>query len=159
MPLAVTLATEAIYRTFLGEFKDLKTFFHGHSYTGNPLACAAAVACLDIFRNEETLNNMLPKIELLEDWLRKIHVLPHVGDVRNRGLMAGVELVLDKKTKEPYDWQDKMGWKVAYHALDNGVFMRPLGNVIVIMPPLNISLENLGRLLKVLRDAIIAVTI
>ena len=159
MPLAVTLATEEIYRTFLGEFKDLKTFFHGHSYTGNPLACAAAVACLDIFRHEETLKNMLPKIELLEDWLRKMHVLPHVGDVRSRGLMAGVELVLDKKTKEPYDWQEKMGWKVAYHALDNGVFIRPLGNVIVIMPPLNISIDDLGRLLKVLRDAIIAVTI
>ena len=159
MPLAVTLATEEMYRTFLGEFKDLKTFFHGHSYTGNPLACAAAVACLDIFRNEETLKNMLPKIELLEDWLRKMHVLPHVGDVRSRGLMAGVELVLDKKTKEPYAWQEKMGWKVAYHALDNGVFIRPLGNVIVIMPPLNISIDDLGRLLKVLRDAIIAVTL
>ncbi len=158
MPLAVTLATEEIYRAFLGEFKDLKTFFHGHSYTGNPLACAAAVACLDIFGKEETLRNMTPKIELLEGWLRKMHTLPHVGNVRNKGLMAGVELVLDKKTKEPYDWEEKMGWKVAYHAQDNGVFIRPLGNVIVIMPPLNISLENLGQLLKVLGDAIISVT-
>jgi adenosylmethionine---8-amino-7-oxononanoate aminotransferase len=158
MPLAVTLATEEIYRTFLGEFKDLKTFFHGHSYTGNPLACAAAIACLDIFRNEETLKNMLPKIDLLEDWLRKLHALPHVGDVRSRGLMAGVELVLDKKTNEPYDWQEKMGWKVAYHARDNGVIIRPLGNVIVIMPPLNISIDDLGRLLEVLRDAIVAAT-
>lgn len=158
MPLAATLATEELYRAFLGEFKDLKTFFHGHSYTGNPLACAAAVACLDIFRNEETLRNMTPKIELLDAWLREMHELPHVGDVRSKGLMAGVELVLDKKTKQPYDWEDKVGWKVEYHARNNGVFIRPLGNIIVIMPPLNISIENLGQLLKVLRDAIISVT-
>jgi adenosylmethionine-8-amino-7-oxononanoate transaminase len=158
MPLAVTLATEEIYRVFLGEFKDLKTFFHGHSYTGNPLACAAAVACLDIFGKEETLISMMPKIEFLDDWLKTMHALPHVGDVRQKGLIAGVELVLDKRTKEPYDWEEKVGWKVANHALDNGVVIRPLGNVIVIMPPLNISIENLGQMLKVLRDAIISVT-
>jgi adenosylmethionine-8-amino-7-oxononanoate aminotransferase len=158
MPLAVTLATEEIYRAFLGEFKDLRTFFHGHSYTGNPLACAAAVACLDIFREEETLRNMIPKIALLDDWLRKLCSLPHVGDVRSRGLMAGVELVLDRKTKQPYAWEKKMGWEVAYHARDNGIIIRPLGNVVVIMPPLNISIENLSRLLNVLRDAIISAT-
>ncbi len=158
MPLAVTLATETIYRVFLGEFKDLKTFFHGHSYTGNPLACAAAVACLDIFGKEETLKNMAPKITLLDEWLRDMHALPHVGNVRSKGLMAGVELVLDKKTKEPYHWEEKMGWKVAYHARDNGVIIRPLGNVVVIMPPLNISIENLTQMLKVLRDAIISAT-
>ncbi|MBI5076076.1 MAG: adenosylmethionine--8-amino-7-oxononanoate transaminase [Nitrospirae bacterium] len=158
MPLAVTLATEEIYRAFLGDFKDLRTFFHGHSYTGNPLACAAAVACLDIFEKEETLRQMTPKIALLDDWLGQMLALPHVGNVRSRGLMAGVELVLDKKTKEPYDWEEKMGWKVAYHARDNGVIIRPLGNVIVIMPPLNISIENLGQMLSVLRDAIISVT-
>lgn len=158
MPLAVTLATEEIYRAFLGEFKDLKTFFHGHSYTGNPLACAAAVACLDIFEKEETLRQMAPKIELLDDWLRQMLALPHVGSVRSRGLMAGVELVFDKQTKEPYDWEEKIGWQVAYHARDNGVIIRPLGNVIVIMPPLNITMDNLGRLLTVLRDAIISAT-
>ncbi len=158
MPLAATLATEEIYRAFLGEFRELKTFFHGHSYTGNPLACAAAVACLDIFSREETINNMAPKIELLDDWLKDMRTLPHVGDVRSRGLMAGVELVLDKKTKQPYAWEEKMGWKVAYHARDNGVIIRPLGNIIVIMPPLNISIENLGQMLKVLGDAIISVT-
>lgn len=158
MPLAVTLATEEIYRAFLGEFKDLKTFFHGHSYTGNPLACAAAIACLDLFSREETLGNMTPKIELLDDWLRQMQAVPHVGDVRNRGLMAGVELVLDKRTKQPYAWEEKMGWRVAYHARGHGVIIRPLGNVIVIMPPLNISIKNLRQMLDVLRDAIITVT-
>jgi adenosylmethionine---8-amino-7-oxononanoate aminotransferase len=158
MPLAVTIASEEIYSAFLGEFAELKTFFHGHSYTGNPLACAAALACLDIFEKEETLKNMQPKIGLLEKWLVELSGLPHVGDVRNKGLMAGVELVKDKKTKEPYPWEDMKGRQAAYYAMDKGVFIRPLGNVIVIMPPLSISMENLEQMLKVIKDAIITVT-
>ncbi len=158
MPLAVTIATEEIYNAFLGEFKDLKTFFHGHSYTGNPLACAAALACLDLFEREEILKNLNGKIEILETWLKDVLNLKQVGDVRNAGMMAGVELVRDKITKEPYDWGEKKGWRVAYHARENGVFIRPLGNVIVIMPPLSISEQNLNQLLKVLKEAIVAVT-
>jgi adenosylmethionine-8-amino-7-oxononanoate aminotransferase len=158
MPLAVTLATDKIYNVFLGEFKDLKTFFHGHSYTGNPLACAAALACLDLFEKEQVLKELKGKIEILEAWLKDLLNLQHVGNVRNIGLMAGVELVRDKKTKEPYDWAEKIGWRVAYHARENGVFIRPLGNVIVIMPPLSISSENLKQLLKVIKDSIVAVT-
>ncbi len=158
LPLAATIATDEIYNAFLGEFRELKTFFHGHSYTGNPLACAAALACLDIFDKEETLKHLQPKIQIFANWLNDISGLPHVGDVRNKGLMAGVELVIDKKTKEPYAWEEKIGWKVAYHARENGVFIRPLGNVVVIMPPLSISHENLSQLLKVIKDAIIAVT-
>ncbi|RJQ41500.1 MAG: adenosylmethionine--8-amino-7-oxononanoate transaminase [Nitrospiraceae bacterium] len=158
LPLAVTIATDEIYNAFLGEFKELKTFFHGHSYTGNPLACAAALACLDIFEKDETLKNLKPKIEVLERWLKEISELPHVGDARNKGLMAGVELVKDKNTKEPYAWEEKIGWKAAYHARDNGVLLRPLGNVIVIMPPLSISIENLKQMLNVIKDVIVAVT-
>ena len=158
MPLAVTLATEEIYQAFLGEFRDLKTFFHGHSYTGNPLACAAALACLDLFEKEKILESLKAKIEILESWVKDLTNLRHVGDVRHAGLIAGVELVKEKKTKEPYDWAEKIGWQVAYHARDNGVFIRPLGNVIVIMPPLVISEKNLKRLLSVLKDSIIAVT-
>ncbi len=158
MPLAVTLATDEIYNAFLGEFEDLKTFFHGHSYTGNPLACAAAIACLDLFEKEGILKGLGEKINILEKWLKEALNLEHVGDVRNAGMMGGVELVRDKKTKEPYDWKEKIGWKVAYHARDNGVIIRPLGNVIVIMPPLSISDQNLGQLLKIIKDAIVAVT-
>jgi adenosylmethionine-8-amino-7-oxononanoate aminotransferase len=155
MPLAVTLATEEIYRAFLGEFRDLKTFFHGHSYTGNPLACAAALACLDLFEKDEILESLNAKIAILESWLKDVMNLRHVGDVRNAGLMAGVELVRDKKTKEAYDWAEKIGWKVAYLARDKGVFIRPLGNVIVIMPPLVVSEKNLKQLLAVLKDSIL----
>lgn len=158
MALAVTLATDEIYNAFLGEFKDLKTFFHGHSYTGNPLACAAALACLDLFEKEKVLEHLKGKIEILEAWLEDVLVLQHVGDIRNAGMMAGVELVSDKKTQEPYDWAEKMGWRVAYHARENGVFIRPLGNVIVIMPPLSISEQNLNQLLKVIKDSIVVVT-
>ena len=148
MPLAVTLATDDVYNAFLGDFKELKTFFHGHSYTGNPLACAAALACLDLFDKEKVLEGLQGKIGMLDEWLRELLTLPHVGDARHAGFMAGVELVRDKKTKEPYAWEEKVGWKVAYYARDNGVFIRPLGNVIVIMPPLSISGQNLKRLLR-----------
>ena len=158
MPLAVTIATDDIYNVFLGEFKDLKTFFHGHSYTGNPLACAAAIACLDLFEKEEVLKSLKKKIEILETWLKEVLNLKHVGDVRNIGLMAGVELVRNKKTKKPYVWTEKMGWRVTYHARDNGVFIRPLGNMIVIMPPLSISEQNLKQLLKVIKDSIVKIT-
>jgi adenosylmethionine-8-amino-7-oxononanoate aminotransferase len=158
LPLAATLATDEIYNAFLGEFKDLKTFFHGHSYTGNPLACAAAIACLNLFEKENVLENLKDKIEILESWLDEILSLKHVGDVRSIGLMAGIELVKDKETKEPYGWAEKMGWHVISHARDNGVIIRPLGNVIVIMPPLSISEQNLRQLIGVIRDAIVVVT-
>lgn len=157
LPLAATIATDEIYNAFLGEFSELKTFFHGHSYTGNPLGCAAAIACLGIFEKEDTISKLKPKIGLLESWLQDISCLDHVGDIRNKGLMAGIELVKDKTTKEPYPWEYKMGWKVAYHARGQGVFIRPLGNVIVIMPPLSISNENLEQMLRVIKQGIISV--
>jgi adenosylmethionine-8-amino-7-oxononanoate aminotransferase len=157
LPLAATIATKEIYDAFLGEFRDLKTFFHGHSYTGNPLGCAAALACLDIFEKEKTLEGLAPKIELLESSLKEISELDHVGDVRNKGLMAGIELVKDKKTKEPYHWEEKMGWRVCSYAREHGVIIRPLGNVVVIMPPLSISLENIGQMLKVIKEGIVKV--
>jgi adenosylmethionine-8-amino-7-oxononanoate aminotransferase len=158
LPLAVTLATDEIYGAFLGEFRDLKTFFHGHSYTGNPLACAAAVACLDLFEKEHILENLTGKAEILDKWLKQILSLEHVGDVRNIGLMAGVELVKDKETKEPYDWAEKMGWRVAYHARDKGVIIRPLGYIVVIMPPLSISEQNLNQFLTVIKESIVSAT-
>jgi adenosylmethionine-8-amino-7-oxononanoate aminotransferase len=158
LPLAVTVTTDEVYGAFLGEFSDLRTFFHGHSYTGNPLACAAAIACLEIFEKEDTLNALRPKIGILEGWLKEISDLPHVGDARGMGLMAGVELVRDRASKAPFPWEEKMGWKVALHARDKGVFIRPLGNVVVIMPPLSISQEELKRLLGVIGDSITAAT-
>jgi len=158
MPLAATLATDELSSAFLGEFGDMKTFFHGHSYTGNPLACAAALACLDLFEKEHVLENLKGKIAVLEAWLQEIVQLTHVGDVRNAGFMAGIELVEDKETKRPYDRKEKMGWRVAHCAREQGVFIRPLGNVIVVMPPLAISEQNLVQMMKVLKETIPAAT-
>ncbi|HET6514500.1 MAG TPA: adenosylmethionine--8-amino-7-oxononanoate transaminase [Thermodesulfovibrionales bacterium] len=158
LPLAATVATDEIYNAFLGEFRDLKTFFHGHSYTGNPLGCAAALACLDIFHNEDTLGQLRPKIERMESFLKDIAFLDHVGNVRSRGLMAGIELVRDKATKEPYPWEERMGWRVAHYAKAKGIFIRPLGNIVVIMPPLSIVIENLERLMSVIAEGIRSVT-
>jgi adenosylmethionine-8-amino-7-oxononanoate transaminase len=154
LPLAVTVATDEVYDAFLGEFSELKTFFHGHSYTGNPLGCAAALACLDIFEKEGTLEKLASKISFLEERLRALSGLPHVGETRNRGLMAGIELVRDKKRKEPYAWEEKMGWRVCYLLRDKGILLRPLGNILVIMPPLSISEEELSGMLDAIRDAI-----
>lgn len=158
LPLAATVATEEIYSAFLGEYSELKTFFHGHSYTGNPLGCAAALACLDIFEKEKTIGKLGPKISMLGAFLDDISALDHVGEARHRGLMAGIELVKDKATREPYPWEDKMGWRVADYARARGVFIRPLGNVVVIMPPLAISLETLGQFLKIVGDGVRSVT-
>jgi adenosylmethionine-8-amino-7-oxononanoate transaminase len=154
MPLAATVATEEIYQAFLGEFSELKTFFHGHSYTGNSLACACALACLDIFEKDQTLAKLQPKIRMLHEWFKEIGKFSHVGDCRSAGLMAGVELVRDKQTREPYPYEEKMGWRAALAALDEGVFIRPLGNTLVIMPPLAISEENLSQMFNILGRAI-----
>jgi adenosylmethionine-8-amino-7-oxononanoate aminotransferase len=158
LPLAATLTTEKIYNAFLGKFKDLKTFFHGHTYTGNQLACAAAIANLALFRKEKTLNRMQKKIELLKKGLTKISFHSHVGEVRQKGLMAGIELVRDKRSKEPFSIEEKMGWKVCLMARENGLLIRPLGNVVVLMPPLNISQQELGKIIKITGDSIKDVT-
>jgi adenosylmethionine-8-amino-7-oxononanoate aminotransferase len=154
LPLAATVATEEVYAAFLGDFKDLKTFFHGHSYTGNPLGCAASLACLDIFEKEKVIEGLAPKTGLLSERLQAISGMVHVGNVRHRGLMAGIELVRDKETKEPYAWEEKTGWQVALKMREKGVLIRPLGNVIVLMPPLSISLQDLGWMLDITRESI-----
>lgn len=158
MPLAVTAVNENIFNTFLGELEERKTFYHGHSYTGNPLACATALANLEVFEKEKTLEKLPTKINLLSEKLEEISQLKHVGDVRHKGMIAGIEVVKDKATKEPFPWKEQIGWKVVKAARKYGVWLRPLGDVIVIMPPLVISEENLERLLQVIKLCIIEVT-
>jgi adenosylmethionine-8-amino-7-oxononanoate aminotransferase len=147
LPLAATLATDEIYQAFLGNYADSKTFFHGHTYGGNPLGAAAALACLDIFEEEDTLKNLQPKIARLGEHLARLSHLPHVGHVRQCGLIGAIELVRDKAAKEPYPWEEKRGLRVCDYARSEGVLLRPLGNVIVIMPPLTITLEQLDKIL------------
>ena len=146
LPLAATVTTDEVYGAFLGSYAQSKTFFHGHTYGGNPLGAAVALATLDVFRDEHTLEDLLPKIARLAEHLAKIGELPVVGDVRQCGLIAGIELVQDKATKAPFPWETRRGQQVCDHAMTEGVWLRPLGNVVVIFPPLAISLAELDRI-------------
>jgi adenosylmethionine-8-amino-7-oxononanoate aminotransferase len=154
LPLAATLTTDEVYNAFLGRYEESKTFFHGHTYGGNPLGAAAALATLEIFEEEQTLANLPPKIERLVEHLARIAQHSHVGDVRQRGLIAGIELVRNRQTKEPYPWPEKRGIRVCEQALKQGVWLRPLGNVIVIMPPLSITLDELDRICRAAQHGI-----
>jgi adenosylmethionine-8-amino-7-oxononanoate transaminase len=158
LPLAATLTTEEIYNAFLGDHRELKTFFHGHTYTGNPLGCAAALANIDLFRKEKTLQRLQPKIKQLARELERFRKLPHVGQVRQKGFMVGIELVRNRVTKEPYPLEDKKGIKVTLEARKHGVIIRPLGNVIVLMPPLSTSPQDMKRLTDVVYNAVRAAT-
>ncbi len=158
LPLAATLTTKRIFDGFLFDYKDQKTFFHGHTYTGNPLACAAALANLEIFEKERTLEKLAPKIKFLAENLKMFYNYPHVGEIRQLGFMVGIELVKDRTTKEPFAWEDRIGVKVCTKARERGVILRPLSNVIVLMPPLGISTEELKYLLDVTYWAITQVT-
>lgn len=154
MPLAATLATDEIYRGFLGAYAEFKTFFHGHSFTGNPMGCAVALANLQIFRREKTLSRLSSKIKRLTQWLKSMTDTPHVGDVRQRGLMVGIELVRDKTTKEPYPLSVKAGHRVAAMARSKGLILRPIGNVIVLMPPLSTTAEELSTMVNIIKESI-----
>jgi len=146
LPLAATLASDQVYEGFLGRYDEYRTFFHGHSYTGNPLACAAALGSLRVFDEEGVLARLSPRIEQLAQRLESISELPHVGDVRRLGVMTGIELVRDKATGEPWDLALQMGYQVAEAAMTHGVLIRPLGNVVVLMPPLSITEDEMDLL-------------
>ncbi len=157
LPMAATLTTEEIYRAFLGEVEELKTFYHGHSYTGNPLACRAALASLELFRKERLLEVLQPKIRFLKGELQKFYSFQNVGDIRQKGMMIGIELVKDREKKTPFSLKDRMGRRVILEARRRGVIIRPLGDVIVLMPPLSITMEELKRLTQVVFESIKAV--
>jgi len=158
LPLAATLTTRKVYDAFWGAYSDLRTFFHGHTFTGNPIACAAALASLDIFESEHLLDALVPKIAYLIERLQSLLKLPHVGDVRHEGMIGGIELVQDKETRQPYCWEDRVGVRVCLEARKHGLFLRPLGNVIVVFPPLSISLDELKLLMDGIEASIQLVT-
>ncbi len=158
LPLAATLASEEIFGAFLGRYEDFKTFFHGHTYTGNALACAVAVANLDVFEQEHVLARVRERSQRLTEQLADIALLPHVGDIRQWGLMVGIELVQDRSDRRSYPPSERMGMRVILEARCHGIILRPLGNVIVLMPPLSITQSELDRLCAVTSDAILRVT-
>ena len=151
LPLAATLTTEEIFNAFLGEYAEFKTFFHGHSYTGNQLGCAAALANLRVFEEEQVLKNLEPRIANLKSGLDRLRTLPHVIDVRQCGFIGAVEV-------GPYPIEQRMGIKVCAEMHKRGVLTRPIGNTIVLMPPYCVTDVQLKKMLNVLRDAIRAVS-
>ena len=158
LPLAATLTTEEVYKAFLGKYEEFKTFFHGHSYTGNPLGCAVALENLNIFRTEHTLTTLQPKISLLSRLLKPLLRQPHVGDIRQQGFMVGIELVRNRATREPYPLRSRIGHRVAVEAQKRGLLLRPLGHVIVLVPPLSVSSKTLTRMVNIVSRSIITVT-
>jgi adenosylmethionine-8-amino-7-oxononanoate aminotransferase len=152
LPLAATLATERVYEGFLGRFEEFRTFFHGHTYTGNPLACAAALATLRVFEDEDTLAALQPKIALLAELLEdSVAPLESVAEIRRRGFMTGIELT-------GFPLQERMGHQVTLAARARGAIVRPLGDVVVLMPPLSITPDELARLVTITAEAIAAAT-
>ena len=154
MPLAATLTTDEIYQGFLGSYDEFKTFFHGHSFTGNPLGCSVALANLRVFRQEKTLAQLASKVKLFCRLLAPLSAIPQIGDIRQRGLMAGVELVQDKRSKTPYPLNAKIGHRVAAIARSKGLILRPIGNVLVLIPPLAISKDELKKTVEILKQSI-----
>jgi adenosylmethionine-8-amino-7-oxononanoate aminotransferase len=147
LPLAATLATERIYEGFLGAPEEYRTFFHGHTYTGNPLACAAALANLDAFESERTIERLQPKITLLRELLDEVGAMPEVTEIRSRGFMVGIDL-------GEHDPALRMGHRVTVEARERGAIVRPLSDVVVLMPPLSISESDLRRLVEIATESI-----
>jgi len=158
LPLAATLATEQVYQAFLGNYAELKTFFHGHTFTGNPLACAVGLKSLELFEENGLLETVQRRSEQLAEHLKRLAGHPHVGNTRQCGLAAGIELVQNKQTKETYPWEEKRGIRVCQEARKLGVFSRPLGNTVVVFPPLAIKEDELDFLMNSLESALKVVT-
>ncbi|UED75497.1 adenosylmethionine--8-amino-7-oxononanoate transaminase [Brevibacillus sp. DP1.3A] len=158
LPVAATLVTEQIYNAFFADYEEQKTFFHGHSFTGNPLGCAVALANLRLMEERGVVQQVAKKAIDLEQLLKPLRDLPHVGEIRQKGLMAGIELVRDKETKEPYHWNERIGVRVCQIAREKGLLTRPLGNVIVFIPPLVSTTEELADMVRILTESIQDVT-
>ena len=159
LPLAATFATEAIFSAFLGDYGEFKSFFHGHTYTGNPLGCAVALAGLDIFEQDALLEKVPAKVAWLEDRLRQdILTLPHVREIRQRGFMVGIELAKDKERGERYAPGVRIANQVVLEARRRGVIVRPLGDTLIMLPPLTISAAEMETLVEVVRGSIDRVT-
>ena len=145
LPLSATITTEEIYAAFHGE--EGRKLFHGHTYAGNPICCAAALASLDLFESEDVLARVRSRAELLATLLQeRFGDHPLVGEIRQQGLMVGLELVADRETREPLAPAVEGGWRACLGARERGVFIRPLGDVIVLMPPLSIEEDELVRI-------------
>lgn len=157
LPMAATLTTQKVFDAFLGEYHEFKTFFHGHSYTGNQLGAAASLASLEILQSKNSIRARKNLEENLRNELKPLWHLPNVGDVRQVGLIAGIELVKNWRTREPFDLRERAGIRVCDEMVKRGVLTRPIGNVIVLMPPYCTTATQLKKIIATLRESIVAV--
>jgi adenosylmethionine-8-amino-7-oxononanoate aminotransferase len=158
LPLAATFATQRIFDAFLGQPGEGRTFFHGHTYTGNPLACAAALASLDLFEKQDLVAKVRSRsVELARLLGEELGELRHVGEIRQKGYMVGVELVAEKGSRRPFDPKRRLGAEICARVRRRGVILRPLGDTVVLMPPLAMGVEDLTRIVGALREEVAAI--
>jgi len=158
LPLSAVITTEPVYQAFYDDYLKLNAFLHSHSFTGNPLGCAAALASLEIFREERTLERNRALVERMGARARPLTDHPHVAEVRQCGMIVAIELAADKAAREPYPWQERRGLRVYRHALGRGVLLRPIGNVVYFMPPYVIAPEEIDLMVEVAGEGIEAAT-
>jgi lysine--8-amino-7-oxononanoate aminotransferase len=154
LPMAATLTTPAVFDAFLGDYAEFKTFFHGHSFTGNQLGAAAALASLDILQSPASIRARQKLQRVFHEELQSLWALPNVGDIRQAGLVAGVELVRDWRTRRPFDLREQAGIRVCEAMARRGVLTRPVGNVIVLMPPYCTTPSQIARIVRALSESI-----
>jgi adenosylmethionine-8-amino-7-oxononanoate aminotransferase len=154
LPLSAVLTTEPIYAAFYDEYTKLNAFLHSHSFTGNPLACSAALASLAIFRADDILARNQGLATHMGARARELQGHPHVAEVRQTGMIVAIELVRNKSTREAFAWQERRGLRVYRHAIERGVLLRPVGNVVYFMPPYVIAAEEIDLMVDVAREAI-----
>lgn len=154
LPMAATMTTQETFDAFLGDYTEFKTFFHGHSYTGNQLGSAAALASLDVLQSGDSIQNRARLERTMREQLKALWQLERVGDVRQVGLVAGIELVRRWQTREPFDPGERAGMRVCEAMTKRGVLTRPIGNVIVLMPPYCTTDRQLAKIIAALKDSI-----
>jgi adenosylmethionine-8-amino-7-oxononanoate aminotransferase len=154
LPMAATLTTQKVFDAFLGEYREFKTFFHGHSYTGNQLGAAASLASLEILQSGKSIRARQKFETILREELKSLWQLPNVGDIRQVGLIAGVELVKNWRTREPFGMRERAGIRVCEAMARRGVLTRPVGNVIVLMPPYCTTRAQMRKMVSTLREAV-----
>jgi adenosylmethionine-8-amino-7-oxononanoate aminotransferase len=154
LPLAATLTTQKIFDAFAVSGDIYKTFYHGHTYTGNALACAAAIASLELFEQNRVIESLPEKIDLIVQYFKRFRKLPYVGDARQCGLVGGIELVLDEQGKSPLPSEWRVGARLCAAMRPKGAMMRPLGDVIVLMPAVAMDIATLRKLLDIIEDTL-----
>jgi adenosylmethionine---8-amino-7-oxononanoate aminotransferase len=154
LPLSAVLTTQPVYDAFYDEYTKLSAFLHSHSFTGNPLACTAALATLSIFREDDVLARNRELAAHMGARARELQDHPNVAEVRQTGMIVAIEMVRDKRSRTPFDWRERRGLAVYRHAIERGMLLRPVGNVVYFMPPYVITPDEIDQMVNVAREGI-----